>query len=82
MVNYLIREYSEVAQKELNAKHYWVCKVIHWELCKRLKFYHTTKWYIHKPDFVQENETHEISLDFEVQTDPLISARSNLVLIN
>ena len=32
-------------------------RVIQWELWKKLKFHHTTKWYIHKPEYVQENET-------------------------
>ena len=29
-------------------------KVIHRELCNRLKFGHTDKWYIHKPESVQK----------------------------
>ena len=33
-------------------------KVIHWEL--RLKFVHTTKWYMHKPESGIENETNKI----------------------
>ena len=38
---------------------------------------------MHKPESVQENETHEILLDFEKRTDHLISARRpNLELIN
>ena len=32
-------------------------KVFHWELCKVLKFDHTTKWYMHKSESVLENET-------------------------
>ena len=34
-----------------------VGKVIHWELCKRVKFDHTSTWYMYKPDSIQENET-------------------------
>ena len=30
---------------------------------------------MHKLESVQENETHKILCDFEIQTDPLISAR-------
>ena len=30
---------------------------------------------MHKPEFVLENETHKILLNFEIQTDHLISAR-------
>ena len=39
--------------------------MIHWELCKTLKFDHTTKWYRHKPESVQDNETWKIFCDFE-----------------
>ena len=46
-------------------KHDWVGKVIHWELCKKKKFDHTSKWYIHKPESVLENEIYKILLDFE-----------------
>ena len=31
-------------------------KVIHWELCNRLKFGHTEKWYMHKPEPVLEKD--------------------------
>ena len=41
-------------------KHDWVGKVIHREMCKKLKFEHPTKWYLHKPESDLENETHEI----------------------
>ena len=46
-----------------------------WKLCKSLKFDHTTKWYIHKPESVQENENHKILWDSEIQTDSQIPAR-------
>ena len=44
-------------------------KVIHRELCKRLKFDHTDKWYLHKLEYVPENKPHEILFDSENQTD-------------
>ena len=44
-------------------QHDWVGKVIHWQLCKRLKFDYANKWYTHKPVFIQENETHKILWD-------------------
>ena len=40
------------------------------ELCKRLKIDHATKWYMHKPESVQENETCKILRDFKIQIDP------------
>ena len=53
------------------------------ELCKKLNFDHTKKWYMHKPESVLENETHKILWDFEIKTDHLIPARRpDLVLIN
>ena len=42
---------------------------------KKLKFDHTNKWYMHNPEPVQENATHKVLWDFEIQTDHLISAR-------
>ena len=30
---------------------------------------------MYKPEFVQENETHKILWDFQIQTNPLIPAR-------
>ena len=74
-VNHTISECSKQAQKEYKARPDWVEKVIHWELCKKLKFDHTTKCYMHKPESVPENETHKILWDFEIKTDHLIPAR-------
>ena len=36
------------------------------------QFDHTTKWDMHKLEFVEENETHKILRDFEIQKDHLI----------
>ena len=58
-------------------------KVTQWELCKKLKFDHTNKWYMHNPESVLENETNIVLWDFEIQTDHLISARqSDLMIVN
>ena len=48
MVNNITSEGSNQAQKKYKTKHHWVGKVINWELCKKLKFDHTTKWDMHK----------------------------------
>ena len=45
------------------------------EAMKNWKFYYTTKWYMHKPESVLENEMHQILCNFEIQMDPLILAR-------
>ena len=47
-VNHIISEGSKLAQKEYKSRHDWVGKVIHWELCKKLKLHHTNKWYMQK----------------------------------
>ena len=33
-------------------------KVIHWEMCKKLKSDHTNKWYMYNPTPVLENDAH------------------------
>ena len=37
--------------------------MIHYELCKRLKFDHTDKRYRYKPEYVPENEAHKTIRD-------------------
>ena len=49
--------------------------MINWELCQKLKFDHPDEWYMHNLESVLENETQIILLDFEIQTDHLLSAR-------
>ena len=44
----------------------WAGKLTQWKLCKRLEFGHSDKWYMQKPEFVQEYKTHEILEDFEI----------------
>ena len=51
IVNHII---SKLVQKEYKSTYDWV----HRELCKRLKFGHADKWYMHKPEYVIKNETH------------------------
>ena len=79
----IISEYSKLVLKEYNTKHNWVNKVIHWEMCKKFKFDHTNKWYMHNPASVLENDTHKLLWDFDIHTDHLISARRpDLIIIN
>ena len=50
------------------------------ERCKRLEFGHADKWYLHKPESVQENE---ILWDFGIEIDhPMQARRPDLILIN
>ena len=46
--------------------------VIHREMCKKLKFSHTTKCYMHNPESVLENETQKILWDFERRLEQMI----------
>ena len=72
-----------MAQKEYKARHDWVGKVIHWEMCKKFKLEHTNKWYMHNPAPVLENDTHKLLWDFDIETDHLISARRpDLIIID
>ena len=58
-INHIISECSKLAQREYKARHDWVGKVIHWEMCKKFKFEHTKKWYMHNPAPILENATHK-----------------------
>ena len=53
-INHII---SEIRAK---TRYDWAGKVIYKKLCKKFKFDHTNKWYVHKEEFVLENETHKI----------------------
>ena len=55
--NHIGSEFSKLAQKENKTRHDWVGKVIHCEMCKKMKFDHTNKWYMHSPA-PAENVTH------------------------
>ena len=82
-LNHIISECSKLVQLEYEARHDWVGKVIHWEMCKKFKFDHTNKWYMHNQAPVLENAKHELLWDFNIQTDHLIQARrSDLIIIN
>ena len=83
MINHIINECRKLAQKEYKTRNKWVGKVIHWDMCKKFKFRHTNKWYLHNPSSVLENETHKLLWEFDIQMDHLISARwPDLKIIN
>ena len=63
---------QQTSTKGVKTRLDWVEKIIHWELYKKLKFDHTNKWYMHKPESVLENGTHKGPWDFEKQTGHLI----------
>ncbi len=82
-INHIISEFSKLAQKEYNTRHDWVGKVIHREMCKKFKFDHINKWYMHNSAPVLENNTHKFLWNFDIHTDHLISSRRpDLIIIN
>ena len=82
-INPIISECSKLTQKEYNARHDWVGKEILWEMCRKFKFGHANKWYMHNPAPVIENDTHKLLWDFDIQMDHLISTRRpDLKIIN
>ena len=81
--NHIISKCSKLAQKEYKARHDWVSKLIHWEICRKFQFDHTNKWYMHNQAPVLENDPHKFLWDFNIQTDNLIPARRpDLIIIN
>ena len=52
-------------------------------MCKKFKFDHTNRWYMHNPAPVLENDSHKLLWAFDIQTDHLIPARRpDLIIIN
>ena len=69
-------------QKEYKAWQDWVGKVIYRKMCKKFKFDHANKWYMHNPAPILENNTHKLLWDFDIQTDQQFSARRpDLIII-
>ena len=81
-IYHIISECCKLAQKEYETRHDWVGNVIHWEMCKKFKFDHTNKWYMHNPTPALENNTHKFLWDFDIQMDHRISARRLDLIIN
>ena len=63
--------------REYKIRQDWVGKMIHWELHKKFKFDHMTKWYMHKPESVLKNETQKILCDHQISV-----RRPDLVIVN
>ena len=78
-INHIISKFSKLAQREHKTRHDWMGKVIHREMCKKLKFDNANK---HYPASVLENDTHKLQWDFDIQTDHLISIRRPDLIIN
>ena len=63
---------QQISTEKYSTRYDGVGKVIQWEMCKKFKFDHTNKCYMHNPSSVLENETYKILWDFDIQTDRLI----------
>ena len=59
----------------VNKQEEWLAK----KICKKFKFDHTNKWYMHNPAPVLENYTHKLLWDFNIQ---IPARRPDLVIIN
>ena len=59
-INHIKSEWNKLAENEYKARHDWVGKVIHWEMCRKFQFDHTNKWYMHNPAPVLENDSHKL----------------------
>ena len=52
-------------------------------MCKKFKFDHINKWYMHNPAPFLENARHKLLWDFNIQTYHLIpTSRPDLIIIN
>ena len=74
-INHILSECSKLVQKQYKTRHDWVWKLTQWELCKKFKFKHTNKWYMHNLEYVWENEKRKLLWGFEIQSDHQISTR-------
>ena len=82
-INHIISECSKLAQREYKTRDDGVGNVAHWEMCKKFKFDHTNKWYMHNPASVIENDIHKLLWDFDIHTDhPISVRRPDLIIIN
>ena len=79
-IKHIISECSKLAPE---MGYDWVGKVIYLKMCKKFKFDHTNKWYMHNPAPVQENNTYKLLWVFDIHRDHLISVRRpDLIIIN
>ena len=71
-VNHII---SKLAQKEFKTRLDWVGSDLLGIVLEIKTIDHLIKLYIHKSEFVQDNEMYQILSDFGMQVDHLISVR-------
>ncbi len=64
-------KWYKLAEKEYTIRR---DKVIRRELCKKVKFDNTNKWYKDNPESALKNDTHKLLWYFEIEMDHLIEA--------
>ena len=65
IINHIICECSNLAQKEYKRRHDNVARVVHWEICKKCNLPRTEKWYNHKPEGVITHKSIKLFLGFQ-----------------
>ncbi|XP_072173963.1 uncharacterized protein [Diadema setosum] len=80
-VQHIVCGCSKLAQKEYKRRHDKLAQVLHWELCRKHEIPCESKWYMHKPQKVSENDQVKILWDFDVQTDNVIQHRRPDIIV-
>ena len=81
-IDHIVSGCSKLAQ-EYKRRHDNLGKIVHWKLARKCNFEAGDKWYEHKPESVLENEDYKILWDLSIQTDNVIEAsRQDLVLVH
>ena len=71
------------AQKDYKRRHDKVCLNLHWSLCQKYGLEVDTRWYLHEPEKVLENEHAKILWDFDIHTDWKIEhSRPDITLVD
>ena len=83
-VAHILSECQVLAQNQYkNWRHDKVAQIIHWYLCKLHDLDHNEKWYEHKPEVVQENNSVKLLWDMRIQTDKVLEyTRPDIVLLD
>ena len=82
-IDHVVSGCSKLAQKEYKRRHDNLGKIEPWKLARKCNFEAGDKWYEHEPGSVLENEDCKILWDFSVQTDHVIEARrQHLVVVD
>ena len=82
-IDHIVSGYSKLAQKEYKRRHDNLGKTVHCKLARKSNFEAGDKWYEHEPESILENKDHKILWDFSIQTDHVIEARrQDLVVVD